>query len=75
MEPQAYYKPSEAARFARVGETTIRAAYRSGALRVRYVTSRPVISHEDLIAWIESAPTREQRVRPTTCEGDGATRG
>lgn len=61
MEPQAYYKPAEAARFVRMGETTIRDAYRSGALRVFYRTTRPLIKHEDLIAWIESAPTREDR--------------
>lgn len=59
MEPQAYYKPDEAARFARVGVTTIRDAYRSGALHVSYPTRHPVIKHEDLVAWIES-PTRRQ---------------
>ena len=53
MEPQAYYKPHEAAAFARVGLTTIQDACRSGALRFFRPTRRPVIKHEDLVAWIE----------------------
>lgn len=59
--PRIAYRPKEAAELVGVSETTIRDAYRSGALRVHYLTSQPRITHADLMAWVEAAPTREQR--------------
>lgn len=56
VERLAYSIP-EAAEAAGVSETTIRRAYRSGALKRRFVTAKPVILREDLEAWIKAAPT------------------
>lgn len=55
-EPLAY-TVDKAAEVAGVSDMTIRRACRSGALTVRYPTSRPVILRSDLLKWLEAAPT------------------
>lgn len=58
MQPQAVYTPSEAARFARVSETTLRDAYRRRHLRVVQPLGHrhPKVLHEDLMRWINGLP-------------------
>lgn len=48
------YTIDEAAEVASVSVTTIREAYRSGALPVTKPTSRPLILRADLEAWLLS---------------------
>ena len=54
--PVAHAIPA-AAKIARVSVRTLRYAIERGELRARYPTSRPVVLHADLLAWIASAPT------------------
>lgn len=55
---QEVYTPAEAAQFARVSETTLRDAYRSGRLRVVQPLGHrhPKVLHEDLMRWIRGEP-------------------
>lgn len=50
------YTLDEAAAATGVSARSIRRAQADGALRFHYVTAKPVILHDDLIRWIESAP-------------------
>lgn len=45
-----------AALAADVGVTTIRQAIARGDLAVHYVGTKPLILHNELIAWVESLP-------------------
>jgi predicted site-specific integrase-resolvase len=51
------YRLEEAAEVAGVSLSTIRRAVKSGALVKSYLSDHPVIYRENLVAWIESAPT------------------
>lgn len=52
------YTPREVAALVGVSVDTVRAAYRSGVLPVRYLTPQKlVIRREDVEAWIAAAPT------------------
>lgn len=51
------YTVDEAADTVGVSAMTIRRALSSGALEAHYPTKRPLILRDDLIAWIQSAPT------------------
>lgn len=54
------YTVTEAAEAAGVSEMTLRRAYRSGALTLRYPTSRPVVMKSDLEAWLAACPTERE---------------
>jgi hypothetical protein len=59
-KPKLAYSVAEAAAASGLSESTIRAAYRSGALPVRYPTKgacKPVVLARDLQAWLDHAPT------------------
>lgn len=51
------YTVEKAAEIAGVSAMTIRRAYASGALEVRYPTTRPVIMRADLEAWLRRSPS------------------
>lgn len=51
------YTLDEAATATGISISSIRRAQAEGALRFHYVTAKPVILHDELIAWIQSAPT------------------
>lgn len=55
------YPIPEAAEMVGVSETTLREAHRNGDLEFRYPTSRPVVLHDDLLAWVAAAPTTARR--------------
>lgn len=57
------YPVKEAAAKVGVSETVLREAQRDGSIEFRYPTSRPVVLHDDLMAWIASAPTEAPSVR------------
>jgi hypothetical protein len=56
---QTVYTLAEAAEEFRVSEATLRRANKAGALRFRYVSDHPLITHEDAMHWINSAPTEK----------------
>lgn len=51
------YSVPEAAAMTSMSERTLRSAIASHSLIARYPTSKPVILHSDLIAWLESCPS------------------
>ena len=53
--PIAYRIP-EAAAIVGVSESTLKAAVNRGDLTRRYPDSRPLIGHDDLLAWFNSLP-------------------
>jgi hypothetical protein len=54
--PVAHTIP-EAARIAGVSTRKIRYAIARGDPTVRYPTHRPVVLHDELVAWVATAPT------------------
>lgn len=42
-------------------ERTMKQAAADGSLIVRYANSKPVIMHEDLVAWLKSLPTEKPK--------------
>lgn len=57
MTERGAFTIAEAAEYAAVSVTTIRRAYRSGALELIYPTSKPVIRKAALDEWLASLPT------------------
>lgn len=58
------YNVDQAAAFVGVSRSTIVRAYTNGRLRVRYLgegKTKPRIHRDDLVAWVENAPTRDER--------------
>jgi hypothetical protein len=53
------YTVQAAADACSVSDTVIRRAIAAGDLPVHYPTSRPLILHVDLVAWIAAAPTEK----------------
>lgn len=64
-QQQEVYTPAEAAQFARVSETTLRDAYRSGRLRVVQPLGHrhPKVLHSDLMRWIQGLPPLDAELR------------
>lgn len=56
MTDKLAYSLAEAAQACGVSIDVIRRAIRSNSLPVRYPTSRPVVLHSDLEAWLHAAP-------------------
>jgi excisionase family DNA binding protein len=58
MTSRISYSINEAAVAVGVSVSTLRAAYRNGELDVHYPSGgKPLILHEDLVAWVAKAPT------------------
>lgn len=55
--PQLSYNIKQAAEVTGMSRDVIGAAIKRGDLIAHYPTSRPVILHEELEAWIKSTPT------------------
>ena len=58
--PELLHTVAEVAALTKSSRSTIIRAYKSGRLRVIYLgegTTKPRIRHDDLIAWVNSAPT------------------
>jgi excisionase family DNA binding protein len=67
-EPLAYM-PRDAARLAGVGRTFLYLEIKAGRLRARKAGARTLIAADDLRAWLEALPVRDNanrtlRVRP-----------
>lgn len=56
---QPVYTISEACETFRVSEKILRRAHKAGDLPFRYVSDHPLITHEDLMAWVNGAPTEK----------------
>lgn len=62
MTDQIAYSVASAAAKVDRSVTTIKRAIASGDLRVRYLgqgRTRPSIAHDDLVAWVNAAPTKQ----------------
>ena len=63
MTARISYSLAEAAVAVGVSQSTLRAAYRNGELDFHYPAShspsggKPLILHDDLLAWVAKAPT------------------
>lgn len=55
-EPRVAYTVATAADACSISQDTIRRAIGSGDLPAHYPTTRPLIMHADLIAWLETSP-------------------
>lgn len=60
LEPDGAVGVQKAAELYDVSPDVIRAAYRSGLLRVRYSGSKVLIGRADLKAWFDALPTERQ---------------
>lgn len=54
---RAAYTPKEVATACGVSRRSVAYALERGDLLARYPSSRPVVLHRDLVAWLEAAPT------------------
>lgn len=54
------YTLQQAAEQAGVSQKVVSRAIRDGQLLAKYPTSRPVILHDDLVAWVEGAPSQRK---------------
>lgn len=62
------YTIEEVATATGVSRRTVAYALERGDLQARYPSSRPVILHKDLVAWIEGAPTHRTRAPRRTAK-------
>lgn len=54
QQSQEFYTPAEAAVFARVSESTVSSAIRTGKLLVSGSKDAPTVAHADLMNWIRA---------------------
>jgi len=60
MTDKIAYTYAQAAEATGVGETRIKEAVRNGELTVRYPSSKPIIEHDELLAWVHALPTERK---------------
>lgn len=53
------YTLAEAAEVTGIGLTTIKAAIKAGTLEARYPTTKGIVTHAELRAWLDTLPNRK----------------